>query len=581
MDHVEAQILDRVARLYPDVFRALDEFCARHAAFVDTTIGVFDREVRFYAAYLTLITPMRKAGLEFCYPDISVDSKQVHAQDCFDLALAAKLVFRDASVVRNDFHVAGPERVFVVTGPNQGGKTTFARTFGQMKAFLMYPDRDFDLGRDLPANEADLSSDLELNVLLRAMAAGDEFLFEVAKQGIHSALASPADIVYRQHVLADCIAQTAAVRELYDVAVAAVTAERKVLEYVAQVEAHLSELAFRRGTLISAGLGQGNRGTGYIVRRQPEQTWRDRIPGRNKSPGYSFLVAERDEAGFRTLSELNSRGLSGTANALAHSADHIKDFFQLLRAELGFYLGCLNLRDRLLAKGEPVCFPVPASLAADSAGRSSLSARGLYDACLSLSTDAGTVGNDADADDKRLVMITGANQGGKSTFLRSAGLAQLMMQAGMFVAAESYTASVTAGVFTHFKREEDATMEKGKLEKELARMSLITDQIRPGCLLLCNESFASTNEREGSEIARQIIRALNEAGIRVIFVTHMYDLAGRYYAQHDRGMLFLRAERQPDGHRTFRLLAGEPLPTSYGEDLYAEVFGAADQTAPA
>ena len=508
-----------------------------------------------------------------------------------------------------------------------------------MKAFLMYPDRDFDLGRDLPANEADLSSDLELNVLLRAMAAGDEFLFEVAKQGIHSALAGPVDIVYRQHVLADCIGQTAVVRDLYDVAVAAVTAERQVLgwifrdspdtilhrsrgvlqiyidifrrlraiadahaadfrsdgftrffamiakelneEYVAEVEAHLSELAFRRGTLISAGLGQGNRGTGYIVRRQPEQTWRDRIPGRNKSPGYSFLVAERDEAGFRTLSELNSRGLSGTANALAQSADHIKDFFQLLRAELGFYLGCLNLRDRLLAKGEPVCFPVPASLAADSAGRSSLSARGLYDACLSLSTDARTVGNDADADDKRLVMITGANQGGKSTFLRSAGLAQLMMQAGMFVAAESFTASVTAGVFTHFKREEDATMEKGKLDEELARMSLITDQIRPGCLLLCNESFASTNEREGSEIARQIIRALNEAGIRVIFVTHMYDLAGRYYAQHDRGMLFLRAERQPDGHRTFRLLAGEPLPTSYGEDLYAEVFGAADQTAPA
>ena len=223
-----------------------------------------------------------------------------------------------------------------------------------MKAFLMYPDRDFDLGRDLPANEADLSSDLELNVLLRAMAAGDEFLFEVAKQGIHSALAGPVDIVYRQHVLADCIGQTAVVRDLYDVAVAAVTAERQVLgwifrdspdtilhrsrgvlqiyidifrrlraiadahaadfrsdgftrffamiakelneEYVAEVEAHLSELAFRRGTLISAGLGQGNRGTGYIVRRQPEQTWRDRIPGRNKSPGYSFLVAERDEA---------------------------------------------------------------------------------------------------------------------------------------------------------------------------------------------------------------------------------------------------------------------------------------------
>ena len=178
-------------------------------------------------------------------------------------------------------------------------------------------------------------------------------------------------------------------------------------------------------------------------------------------------------------------------------------------------------------------------------------------------------------------MITGANEGGKSTFLRSVGLAQLMMQAGMFVAAESFTASVSTGIFTHFKREEDATMEKGKLDEELDRMSTITGQITAGCLLLCNESFASTNEREGSEIARQVIRALTEAGIRIIFVTHLYDLAERLYAGHDPAMLFLRAERRPDGQRTFRLPPGEPLPTSYGQDLYQSVFGTADEAARA
>jgi DNA mismatch repair ATPase MutS len=107
-------------------------------------------------------------------------------------------------------------------------------------------------------------------------------------------------------------------------------------------------------------------------------------------------------------------------------------------------------------------------------------------------------------------------------------------------------------------------MEMGKLDEELDRMSVIAGQITPGCLLLCNESFASTNEREGSEIARQVIRALTEAGIRIIFVTHLYDLAERCYAQHDPATLFLRAERQPDGRRTFRLPPGEPLPTSYG-----------------
>jgi hypothetical protein len=505
-----------------------------------------------------------------------------------------------------------------------------------MKAFLMYPDRDFDTERELPANEPDLSSDLELDIMLRAMAAADKFLFEVARHAIHSGLVSSADIAYRQQVLADCITQPDVIRDLYDVALAAVTAEKKVIgwifrdspdtilhrthqvlriyvdvfhrlrdiadagagsfrsdgftrffamiatelndDYFAEMEAHLSELTFRRGALISAGLGKGLKGTGYVLRRHPEQAWRDRIPGMNRS-GYSFVIAERDETGMRTLSDLTSRGVNGTANALAQSADHIKDFFQMLRAELGFYLGCLNLRDRLIAKGEPVCFPDPADLVTAGAEQARLSARGLYDACLSLSTDARPVGNDVDADGRQLIMITGANQGGKSTFLRSVGLAQLMMQAGMFVAAESFTASVSAGTFTHFKREEDATMEKGKLDEELARMSTITSQIRPGCLLLCNESFAATNEREGSEIARQVIRALTEAGIRIVFVTHMYDLAGPCYAEHEPGTLFLRAERQPDGHRTFRLLPGEPLPTSYGEDLYREVFDAADRAA--
>jgi hypothetical protein len=509
-----------------------------------------------------------------------------------------------------------------------------------MKAFLMYPDRDFYPGGDLPPNEADLTADLELNVLLRAMADGDKFLFEMARLGIHSGLTSLQEIAYRQHVLADCIAQPEVVRDLYDLAIEAITAERKMFgwalfrdspesivhrtpellklyvdafrrlrgitdahasrfrshgftrffamiarelgdEYLVEIEAHIGELAFRRGTLLSAKLGKGNKGTGYVVRRQPEQGWRDRLPGRNKNrDGYTFFIAERDEAGMRTLSDLTSRGLNGTANALAQSTDHIKSFFEMLRAELGFYLGCLNLRDRLMTKGQQVCFPDPAGPAPASAGHVRLSARSLYDASLALTLGgSGTVGNDVTADGKQLVMITGANHGGKSTFLRSVGLAQLMMQAGMFVAAESFTSSVSTGIFTHFKREEDATMEKGKLDEELDRMSAIAGQVRAGCLLLCNESFASTNEREGSEIARQVIRALTEAGIRIIFVTHLYDLAERHYAAHDPAALFLRAERRPDGQRTFRVPAGEPLPTSYGQDLYQQVFGSADSEA--
>ena len=112
-------------------------------------------------------------------------------------------------------------------------------------------------------------------------------------------------------------------------------------------------------------------------------------------------------------------------------------------------------------------------------------------------------------------------------------------------------------------------------------MSGILDQITPGCILLCNESFASTNEREGSEIARQIVRALLARDIKVLFVTHLFDLAQRFHLEQAESALFLRAERQADGGRTFRLAEGEPLPTSHGEDVYRRIFGAGLDTAPA
>lgn len=105
-------------------------------------------------------------------------------------------------------------------------------------------------------------------------------------------------------------------------------------------------------------------------------------------------------------------------------------------------------------------------------------------------------------------------------------------------------------------------------------MSEIVDRIRPGCVLLCNESFAATNEREGSEIGRQVVCALVEAGVKVLLVTHLFDLASRLGADGAGRTLFLRAEREGDGRRTFKVREGEPLPTSDGEDSYRRIFGA-------
>jgi len=132
MNHVEAAILDLIARLHPDIFESLDQYCDRHRAYLDESIGRFDREVQFYVAYLEHIERFRPAGLAFCYPDVTDRSKETHGRAVFDLALAEMLVHENAPVVTNDFYLKEPERILVVSGPNQGGKTTFARTVGQL-----------------------------------------------------------------------------------------------------------------------------------------------------------------------------------------------------------------------------------------------------------------------------------------------------------------------------------------------------------------------------------------------------------------------------------------------------------------
>ena len=493
-----------------------------------------------------------------------------------------------------------------------------------MKVFLMFKDYDLDLEQELPWNEQSLIKDLELEILFSAMASHDKFLFDVAKKVVLSGLNDLDTMLYRQNVLKDCIKNSSVVRDIYGIAVEAVYNEKtfnwgtfsnypdsilqkaiEVLqelldmlkklksltgvhadkfesegfkrfftmlekeltdEYFASAQKHLEELIFRDGVLISAELGKGNKGSNYILRKPQDKNQRrvEQIFAK-KTPVYSCRVSDSDA---RSLSELNSRGINLVANALAQSNDHILSFFTMLQAELAFYVGCFNLHGRLTQKGEPVSFPLPMN-----PGKRKFSYKGLYDVCLALSLEQRVVGNDADTDNKDLVIVTGANQGGKSTFLRSVGSAQLMMQCGMFVPAVSFCSSICDGLFTHYKREEDAAMKSGKLDEELSRMSDIADNITPDSMVLFNESFAATNEREGSEIARQITGALLEKRIKVFFVTHLHEFAHGFYSKEPEDAIFLRAERQADGERTFKLIEGEPLRTSFGEDLYYRIFG--------
>jgi len=493
-----------------------------------------------------------------------------------------------------------------------------------MRVRLMDPDRDFDVDAVEPGSADDLRRDLELDYLWDAMGGGDSFLRTVSRSAILHSVADAEVIRHRQAAFTDCVRNPDAVGELYALAIEALSVERGVLmmpvhghhpemslsravrmltaladrlerlrtlcaqfaprfasrafgdmfavvaaelddDYLRRLRALVKELGFVQGLLTSAALGRGGGVTGQVLRRGKRENRGlfDRTP--LKRPMYSFTIPERDESGFTALGELRARGVMDVADAASQSVDHVMGFFRTLRVELGFLIAARNLQVALEAMGAPVCLP-------DVGGVRGCAARGLYDPCLALRAGRAPVGNDLDLSDGRLLVITGANHGGKSTFLRALGVAQLMMQAGIFAPGGRFAAPVVGQVLTHWTREEDAELRHGKLDEELSRMSALIDVVQPGDLVLCNESFASTNEAEGSQIAGDVTSALVRAGVRVRFVTHMYDFA-RAIADGEPGAEFLRAPRDPDGRRSYLLEPGPPLPTSFGVDLYDRVFG--------
>ncbi len=496
-----------------------------------------------------------------------------------------------------------------------------------MNVFLMFPDRDFDPEAPLPWQAEALEQDLGLAQIYAAMSRGDKFLAHVARQGVLSMLTDPDLIRYRQDVMRDVLQNPDVVQALYRLPLEAQEQKRSQwlgifshapsgilssavdllamlvsllreleriatrdadrftsagfrrffamvraelnADYFATVEHHLKALKFRQGVLLSVALGAGNEAKDYTLRKPlPPPPLLKQILQRE--PACGFTIPPRDTYGSKALGDIKNRGLNEVANAVAQAAEHIDNFLKQLQTELAFYLGGLNLAETIRQTGMPLAFPEV--FPREDARRE---ARGLYDLSLMLASGQAVVPNDLEANGKRLIVITGANQGGKTTFLRSFGLMHLLAQAGLFVPAAACSLSTGGQVFTHFKREEDAEMVRGKFDEELDRMDKIAAHLRPGDVVLFNESFSATNEREGSEIARQVTEALLASGADVVFVTHFYRFAHEMYAKNLPEAHFLRANRHPDGSRSFKIAPGEPLKTSFGEDVYRKVFGVA------
>jgi DNA mismatch repair ATPase MutS len=324
-----------------------------------------------------------------------------------------------------------------------------------MKAFLLYKNRDFDIKKDLPLNDETLVQDLELDTLFSAMSQGDKFIHEVSHKVILSGIENNIEtILYRQNILKDCLKNASIIFDLYKIAVEAIEKEKKIYwgifskypqailgrsidvllmfvsllklirkvadqqsdkfesegfriffsmiqnelgdDYFKTIQYHLKELKFKKGVLISAQLGRGNKGINYVLRKPYErpENWIERIKGKTP-PAYTIKIDLQDDNGAKYLSDIRDRGINLVANALAQSTEHILNFFSMLRIELAFYIGCVNLNNQMIEKKEPICFPQPLPHT-----ERKHSVKGIYDICLALSMQQNVIGNDLEADKK-------------------------------------------------------------------------------------------------------------------------------------------------------------------------------------
>lgn len=487
-----------------------------------------------------------------------------------------------------------------------------------MKTHLMYRDKDFYTNGETCYGKEALLADLEIETMLKQMSRGDQDIYDSCSTALFQPLRDKDEIQYRQMNMKDCLRYPEAIRKLYWITQEAEKRRRSSFywltpgrnisstysaaaellkiyiemlmqlrevadhwlpkfhadgmsgllsslqeelndRYFADISATLNELKDGKGTLISAKLGDTCQGVQYVLRSKKKKGfwWRWFT-----APSYS--LAPRDDAGAQDFENRRARAMNDCTNSLAQAAEHLEHFFAQLHKELAFYVGCINLHDDMERIGMYVCIP---AVTDDDSARAW---NQLYDISLAYTKNFPVVANTFTSRDKRLFIITGANQGGKSTFLRSIGQAQLMMQCGMIVAARSFAAPIRSGIFSHFKREEDSTYESGKLNEELSRMSEAITHMKRNALVLMNESFAATNEREGSEICRQVTSAFLDNGIEVFSVTHLFTYAISF--QDEAKTQYLIAERKDNEVRSFRIIAGEPKQTAFGEDLWTKIL---------
>lgn len=466
--------------------------------------------------------------------------------------------------------------------------------------------------------------DFKVQVLLDTMSVGDELIYNCTKEVFLTPLLNEEQITYRQEILKDCLNNQQKIKTLYDIAASAIDdiAENKKLTLISDYSTEVLTNAIDKLRNYMAKFALLKEQTSHDIEEFHSEGFIDLFSRINNELGpdsmkeideilkactskkvrinatlgtslraadctiskntlftnkkFGFLsdndntlkvnVGSSDTKNVGYLLELKQRGLENIANILATVVDNMQEFFLNLRRELSFYYGCINLYQELNKLNCKLCFPK-----VYPSPEKVLHFSNLYDVGLAISLKKNVVSNSLDLDQCDLIIITGANGGGKSTFIRSIGLSQIMTQSGLFVGADTFETSICDNIYTHFRKNEDAQMNSGKLDDELRRLSNMIEIMNRDSMLICNESFSSTNEKEGTEIALPIIKGLTENGIRLFFVTHFYSLVNYFYEKHTK-VAILQAQRNEDGSRSYKLVQGEPNKSSFANDIYEQLF---------
>lgn len=289
-----------------------------------------------------------------------------------------------------------------------------------------------------------------------------------------------------------------------------------------------------------------------------EKTFLSKIISGRKE--YVYKLDPRDEAGSEVVYDMERWVLAQIATTVLKAYEHLKHFFENLRIQLSFYIGAINLWKFFEKMNIPSTYAqlTQGILSFEKMIPLSLVIKGErpipYD--FQFQTNGGYV-----------VVISGANRGGKTTFLKALGQSILLARAGLFVPAQSFSIPSTGAVYTHFLRKEDREFSYGKFEEEVRRFKELIKHMKRGDYVLMDESFSSTNQVEASVVAENVVSALIDSGIFVFYVTFLQDFIYDIMINKKEKMTLIVPERLENGTRTFRLIKGE-VTLGYALDLW-------------